>query len=164
MESAATSAAVAAGMEDRVTELADFEAVVRLYWPRIFRFALASLRDRDAAQTLAQDCFVKAYRAREGFRGQASIKTWLMQIAVNLVRDDARNRRIQFWRRLPACPVENAAVRNTIPGADMDPEHRVLLQEQVRAIWRATARLPERQRTVFLLRYIEEMELLEIAA
>jgi RNA polymerase sigma-70 factor, ECF subfamily len=164
MEPAATTRMIAASMQDRATEIADFDAVVRLYWPRVFRFALASLRDRDAAQTVAQDCFLKAYRGRDRFRGEASLQTWLMQIAVNLVRDHARNRRLQFWRRAPASPVDDAGVRNWIPDAGIDPERRILMQEQVNAIWSATARLPARQRTVFLLRYVEEMELLEIAA
>jgi len=169
MESAAARHEIAVSMEDRAGRIvdlgaADFDTVVRLYWPRIFRFALASLRDRDAAQTVAQDCFLKAYRGRERFRGEASLLTWLMQIAVNLVRDNARNRRLQFWRRAPAYPVDGQAVRNWIPDAGIDPEQRILVQEQVDAVWNATARLPERQRTVFLLRYVEEMELLEIAA
>ena len=89
MEPVATSRLIAASMEDRANEIADFDAVMRLYWPRVFRFALASLHDRDAAQTLAQDCFLKAYRGRAQFRGEASLQTWLMQIAVNLVSDDA---------------------------------------------------------------------------
>ena len=164
MESAASAAAIAASMEDRAREIVDFDAVVRLYWPRIFRFALASLRDRDAAETLAQDCFLKAYRARDRFRGEASLKTWLMQIAVNLARDRARSRRLQFWRQTRAHAVEPEAGRNWIPDSDIDPERRVLLAEQIEALWTATAHLPERQRTVFLLRYVEEMELLEIAA
>ena len=49
---------------EQVDTIADFDAVVRLHWTRVFRFALASLRDWDAAQTLAQDCFLKAYRGR----------------------------------------------------------------------------------------------------
>jgi RNA polymerase sigma-70 factor (ECF subfamily) len=146
-------------MEDRAAEIADFDTVVQVYWPRIFRFALASLRDRDAAQTVAQDCFLKAYRARERFRGEASLLTWLMQITVNLVRDYARNRRLQFWRR-----AGTEGPREWIPDAGIDPERRILVKEQVDAVWNATERLPDRQRTVFLLRYVEEMELLEIAA
>src|SRR5215467_14670157 len=84
----------------------DFDAVVREYRPRIFRFALASLRDRDAAETVTQDCFLRAYRAWEGFRGEASLQTWLMQIAVNLVRDVTRTRRFQFWKRAQAGAVD----------------------------------------------------------
>ena len=148
-----------------VAELAgDFEALVRVYRPKVFRFALASLRDPDAAETVTQDCFLRAYQARERFRQDCSMHTWLMQIAVNLIRDHTRNRRLQFWRRAPVCPVDGQAVREWIPDAGIDPERRILVQEQVDAVWNATARLPDRQRTVFLLRYVEEMELLEIAA
>jgi RNA polymerase sigma-70 factor (ECF subfamily) len=142
-------------MEDSVRELADFDAVVRLYWPRVFRFALASLRDRDAAQTVAQDCFLKAYRARDRFRGEARVLTWLLQIAVNLVRDYTRRRRFA---------TQSDTALHWAPDGEIDPEQRVLLKEQVETLWRATASLPERQRTVFLLRYVEELELLEIAA
>lgn len=150
-------------MEDRAkqradNDLADFDAVMRLYWPRVYRFVLASVRDHDIAQTLAQDCFLKAYRARDRFRGEASVLTWLLSIAVNLVRDHARARR---FRALPSDP---DAVFETTPGNGIDPERQVLIKEQVQTMWRATASLPERQRTVFLLRYVEEMELLEIAA
>lgn len=77
--------------------------MVHAWRPRVFRFALVlSPRDRDAAQSVAQDCFLKAYLARQGFRGEASVPTWLMQIAVNLVRGRTRNRRLQFWKRCDA--------------------------------------------------------------
>jgi hypothetical protein len=46
----------------------DFEALVRLYRPKVFRFALASLRDLDAAESVTQDCFLRAYQARDRFR------------------------------------------------------------------------------------------------
>jgi hypothetical protein len=50
-----------------------FDEMVALYRPRIFRFALASLRDRDAAETVTQDCFLRAYKAWPGFRGDSSV-------------------------------------------------------------------------------------------
>src|SRR5277367_5601402 len=84
---------------DVATFAGDFEALVRLYRPKVFRFALASLRDADAAETVTQDCFLRAYQARDRFRQDCSLQTWLMQIAVNLIRDHIRNRRFQFWRR-----------------------------------------------------------------
>ena len=149
---------------ERSGELEDFDSVVRLYWPKIFRFAMASLRDRDAAQTLAQDCFFKAYKARGSFRGDASLSTWLMQIAVNLVRDHARDRRLQFWKRARLTAVDVDAAGSWIPDGGASPEASASMKEQVQAVWDATARLPERQRTVFLLRFVEDMDLLEIAA
>lgn len=145
-------------------EMEDFDAVVRLYWPRIFRFVLASLRDRDAAEGLVQDCFFKAYKARKGFRGDCSLSTWLMQIAVNLVRDHMRDRRLAFWRRTRDSALDFAAATNVVPDGHRSPEADALAKEQVAAVWAAAATLSERQRTVFLLRFVEDMELLEIAA
>src|SRR5215471_19001195 len=85
------------GVKDSSLEKPDveagFDAVVREYWPRVFRFALASLRDRGEAESLTQDCFLKALQAWSGFRGDSSVGTWLMRIAVNQIRDHGRNRR-----------------------------------------------------------------------
>lgn len=145
-------------------ELDDFEAVVRLYWLKVFRFALASLRDRHAAETLAQDCFFRAYRAREGFRGESSVSTWLMQIAVNLVRDHARDRRLQFWKRARLTAVDVDVASRWIPDRGASPETAALMKEKIQKVWDATENLSERQRTVFLLRFVEDMDLLEIAA
>ncbi|MGD0136614.1 MAG: RNA polymerase sigma factor [Bryobacteraceae bacterium] len=141
----------------------DFEALVRLYRPKVFRFALASLRDMDAAETVTQDCFLRAYQARDRFREDCSLHTWLMQIAVNLIRDHTRNRRFQFWRRarLTAKPVDVAG--QTIADRAQSPEAQALLKERVAAIWSAAERLPQKQRTVFLLRFVEDMDLLDIA-
>ncbi len=147
-----------------VNELDDFEGVVRLYWPRIFRFALASLRDQHAAETLAQDCFWKAYRARGGFRGEASVLTWLMQIAVNLIRDYGRDQRLQFWKRARLTSVDLATAGRWLPDGAASPESSAAAREQLQAVWAATRSLSERQRTVFLLRFVEDMDLLEIAA
>jgi|SRR5579872_4541522 len=159
MEPAATVTAI---MEHSATETRDFDAVVQLYWPRVFRFALASLRDRDAAEALTQDCFLHAYKAWARFRGEASIQTWLMRIAVNLVRDASRNRRLQFWKRLQAGDSER--IGGHVSDGRLSPEAETLLREQIAAIWKATAGLPERQKTVFLLRFADEMTLLEVAA
>ena len=144
--------------------LDDFEGVVRLYWLKVFRFALASLRDRDAAESLAQDCFLNAYRARAGFRGDSSISTWLMQIAVNLIRDRVRDRRFQFWRRAGTTNVELTAAGRWLPDGAASPEVRAQARQQIEAVWAVTQELPERQRTIFLLRFVEDMNLLEIAA
>ena len=142
----------------------DFESVVRLCQPRIFRFVLASLRDRDAAETVTQDCFLKAFQARDRFRNDCRVETWLMRIAINLVRDHARNRRWQFWRRAGQTAKPIAGLRNWLGDGRPSPEAQTSLKEQVAAIWDAAGSLPERQRTVFLLRFVEDLDVLDIAA
>jgi RNA polymerase sigma-70 factor, ECF subfamily len=141
----------------------DFDAIVLTYRSRVFRFALVSLRDRDAAETIAQDCFLKAHQALPTFRGECSLSTWLMRIAVNLIRDYTRNRRLRFWRQLGKHASSFDAMRETCGDNASTPEERAVLNQQVRAVWDVAARLPDRQRTVFLLRFVEDMDILEIA-
>lgn len=149
--------------ENSGRELQDFEALVRSHRPRIFRFLLASLRNRETAENLTQDCLVRAYQARERFRGASSVATWMMQIAANLLRDHQSNSRLRFWRRSLQADADLADLSRTIPDGQHSPEELALIGEQVRAIWDAAAGLPERQRTVFLLRFVEDLDLLEIA-
>ena len=148
---------------ESLLELADFDEVVRLYRPRIFRFLMASLGDRDLAESLTQDCFLKAYTARHQFRGDSSLATWLTRIALNLVRDHLRSRRMRFWQKTRDTAVDIVDVSDWIPDAACSPEETCLQQERVREIWRSVEKLSRQQRTVFLLRFVEEMELSEIA-
>jgi RNA polymerase sigma-70 factor (ECF subfamily) len=145
----------------QTAELADFDAVVAEYWPRVYRFALASLRDRTAAETIAQDCFLRAWKARDKFRGESSLNTWLLQIAVNLIRDQVRSRRLQFWKRNSQSVDGTTAL---MADRRSSPEMSVAARQQLASVWSATAHLPEQQRTVFLLRFVEDMDLLDIAA
>jgi len=140
--------------------MSDFDSLVAQYRPRIFRFILASLRDRESAENLTQECFVRAFKAREQFRGAASIPTWLLQIAANLVRDHESSGRLKFWRR--ALRTDLADVMDVIPDGQMSAESMISVKQQVAAIWRVAAKLSERQRTVLLLRFVEDLTLLEI--
>ena len=65
----------------------EFSGVVASHRPQIFRFLLASTRDVDLAETLTQECFLKAHRNWSSFRGDSSAMTWLMRIAINLQKD-----------------------------------------------------------------------------
>lgn len=163
MEPTATSGFIATRVENPVTEIQDFDRVVQFYWPRILRFVMASVRDREVAETLTQDCFWSAYRNRKAFRGDSSLHTWLMRIAINSVRKFSRNRRLQFWREVERSALDPALVGDLLPDRKISPEVRALVNEQVQAVWEATAGLSARQRTVFLLRFMEDMTITEIA-
>lgn len=146
-----------------VLGLDDIEGVMRLYRARILRYAMFAVRDRDAAETITQDCFLKAYRARESFRGDCSLSTWLMQIAVNLVRDYARSKQFQFWKRAQTSAIDVAEVTEFLPHPGGSAESGLLAREHLKAVWAAVDKLSKMQREVFLLRFVEEMELREIA-
>ncbi len=150
-----------AGSGQRAGELDDLEEVFRLYRSKVFRFVLFSVRDEDAAETLTQDCFLKAYNARASFRGECSVMTWLMQIAVNLVRDHTRSRRLQFWKK--ASTVDASEMSDALGDGAASAEARMLAREQLQAVWSAVEKLSPVQRSVFLLRFVEEMELKAIS-
>ena len=140
-----------------------FDSVVTEHRAQIFRFLLASTRDVDLAETLTQDCFLKAHRNWAGFRGESTVLTWLMRIAINLQKDHWRNRRLQFWRNTRTNAVDIDEASEWLPSGDRTAEQRMLAKEQVEHVWRAVENLSERQRTVFLLRYVEELDVREIA-
>jgi RNA polymerase sigma-70 factor (ECF subfamily) len=147
--------------ENLASEIEDADGLVERYRPRVLRFIFASVRDMDVAETLTQDCFWKAHRARQAFRSDCSVQTWLMRIAVNLIRDHARRRRFRFWEKVR--PAGEATDLHQWPDRGLSPEDTLSLRQQVQAVWHATGSLPDKQRTVFLLRFVEELEIVEIA-
>jgi RNA polymerase sigma-70 factor (ECF subfamily) len=92
------------------------------------------------------------------------VRTWLMRIAVNLVIDHRKSARLRFWRRAAQTSLDVSFTGDWLADRRSSPEAEASAREQVRAVWKATAALSERQRTVFLLRFVEEMEIREIAA
>jgi RNA polymerase sigma-70 factor (ECF subfamily) len=141
----------------------EFARIVVSHRPQIFRFLLASTRDVDLAETLTQECFLKAHRNWKHFRGESSAMTWLMRIAINLQKDHWRNRRMQFWRHTRTNSVDPDEASEWLPSGERSAEQQMLAREQVGHVWKAMSGLSERQRTVFLLRYVEEQDLSEIA-
>jgi len=158
-----SSASLALGVQAAPTPLDDLASVVSLYEPRVFRFLLISLRDRDAAETLTQETFLRAWVSRANFRSDCSVATWLMRIALNLARDHTRTGRFRFWKSVGASAVDVAEVAAHVPERGSSTEAQLIAQEQVARIWETVADLSERQRSIFLLRFVEEMEIPEIA-
>ncbi|MGA7524900.1 MAG: sigma-70 family RNA polymerase sigma factor [Acidobacteriaceae bacterium] len=149
--------------EQAMLELADFDEVVRVYRPRILRFLLASLADSDIAETLTQECFLKAWSARHQFRGDSSLSTWLTRIAVNLMRDHLRSRSLRFWQKTRGAALDVLDISDWLPDGRSSPESLAVARRQVAEVWQAVQKLSAHQRTVFALRFVEEMELDEIA-
>lgn len=146
-----------------MAELDDFDLLVRNHQRRIYRVLLGIVRDADAAETLTQECFLRAYQNRASFRGEASAGVWLFKIALNLARDHRRSRLRQFWHNLFSGPDDVAAAGERLPDPHASPEQLLLAQEGMVKVWTAVELLPPRQRAVFILRFAEEMSLGEIA-
>jgi RNA polymerase sigma-70 factor (ECF subfamily) len=146
------------------SELDDIDALVRTYRPRLLRFVAFSIGDADLAESITQDCFLKAYNGRANFRGDCSVNTWLTSIAVNLIRDQQRLQKFRFWRQARATAIDVTDAASFLPSHECSPESRVLVQEKATQVQAALENLSPNQRSIFLMRFIEEMDLSEIAA
>ena len=123
----------------------------RLYW-HVRRFVL-SHEDTD---DLLQDIFLKIWTALPSFRGEAQFYTWVYRIATNETLNFLRRQKVRAalqFRRLDDVMEERI---------DADPYFNGSAAE--RALSKAIARLPEKQRSVFIMRYYEDMSYEEIAA
>ncbi len=150
--------------ERTASELDDMESLVRTYRPRLLRFVAFSIGDADLAESITQDCFLKAYNARDRFRGDCSISTWLTSIAVNLVRDHQRVQKFRFWRQARATAIDITDAANFLPSPESSPESRLLVKEKAAQVYAALQNLSPNQRTVFLMRFFQDLELSEIAS
>lgn len=142
-----------------------FDDLMRQHQRRVYRVIYLLVRDADTADTLTQECFLRAYQKRASFRGECRIETWILRIAVNLVRDHGKNRRASFWKRLVG--LDDGESTDTgprqFPAREPSAERALLAREELEAVWNALSSLSPQQRTIFFLRYEEEMALAQIA-
>ncbi len=149
--------------ERALSELENIDTLVRTHRARLLRFVTFSVGDEDVAASIVQDCFFKAWSNRGNFRGDSSVATWLTSIAVNLVRDHQRTRKVQFWRKAAKTATDVMEVASILPGKESSPERQLLARERAAAVAESLKSLSANQRAVFLMRFTEEMELADIA-
>jgi RNA polymerase sigma-70 factor (ECF subfamily) len=146
-----------------ISELDDIDALVETYRPRLLRFVAFAINDQDIAESITQDCFLRAYNGRASFRGDCSVSTWLFSIANNLIRDHLRTKKFQFWRKARASAVDITDIASTVPDGVASPEKQMLAHERAQQVRQALDLLSDNQRRVFLLRFTEELSLQEIS-
>jgi RNA polymerase sigma-70 factor (ECF subfamily) len=116
----------------------------------------------DLAETITQDTLLRAYNGRGNFRGECSVNTWLTGIAVNVTRDHLRTERYKFWKQVKSTAVDVHEMASFIAADGLDPEGQMLAREKVAQLSRVLETLSYKQRTIFLLKFSEEMSIDEI--
>ncbi|HTJ29261.1 MAG TPA: sigma-70 family RNA polymerase sigma factor, partial [Acidobacteriaceae bacterium] len=99
----------------------------------------------------------------ESFRGECSLSTWLTGIALNVTRDHLRTEKYKFWKRVRSSAVEISEMASFLPTGNPSPESTALTRERVQQLAHAVTQLSGKQRTVFLLKFSEELSVEEIA-
>ena len=150
--------------ERRISELDDVDALVRVYKPKVFRLVAFSISDRDAAESITQDCLLKAHLTRNQFRGDCSVATWLMRIAFNLIRDHTKSQKFRFWKSAAASAIDASDVSQYLASGESSAEAQLIARERVQMVYKALQELSGKQRSIFLMRFVEEMDLSDIAA
>lgn len=140
-----------------------FDLLVLKYQHKIVNLVLRYVRDPDQAMDIAQEAFLKAYRALPRFRGDSAFYTWLYRIAVNTAKNHlAAQRRRPLDVELDLQDSEQYDLHAKLKDTDT-PEGVTLSQELNRTVQRAIEALPEDLRTAIVLREIEGMSYEEIA-
>ncbi len=142
---------------------AAFDALVRKYQHRIVGLIGRYVSDWSECQDVAQETFIRAYRALANFRGDAQFYTWLHRIAVNT----AKNHLVAQNRRPPTDDVDAADAEQFDGGIrlrDTDtPEHELMRQQVERSVMDTVESLPEELRVAITLREVEGLSYEEIA-
>ena len=145
-----------------------FDEMVSRYWDRIFARVMQLLKNRQDAEEVTQDAFVRAHRGLEKFRGDSSFSTWLFQIATNL----AHNKYWYWWRRKRDASIsfdqnisdEGAATLiDIIPAEGRDPYDELLSREFVDRVGECMPLLSLKHKEILTLRIANDMSYDEIA-
>jgi RNA polymerase sigma-70 factor (ECF subfamily) len=140
-----------------------FDALVRKYQHKIVKLVSRYLHDPHESLDVAQDAFLKAYRALPNFRGDSAFYTWLYRIAINT----AKNHLVAQGRRPPDEDVDAQEAEQYDGQSGLKeyatPEHMLLRDEIEQTVFRAIEDLPEDLRTAITLRELEGMSYEEIA-
>jgi RNA polymerase sigma-70 factor (ECF subfamily) len=130
-------------------------ALLEQHVPHVYRFALRLAGDPHRAEDLTQETFLRAWRARKRLRDPEAARVWLLRIAVNLWRDQARRARCVVGRPAP--------LADDHAGRQRPPDRGAVDRENLQRALAAMDALPERQREVLHLRACEGLSIGQIA-
>src|SRR5918999_2963510 len=166
-DSAAASAVKAMQADGRHAEARErYAELVGRHQRRASRIAFHYLRDAADADEAVQDAFVKAYSHLSTFREELTFEVWFTRILINgcLDRIKARTRRERWIVSMPDSGASDRDFAERTPGHGPSPEDLVLARERRQKLAAALAKLPERQRSVFMLSHYEGCTSREVSA
>jgi len=138
-----------------------FKLLVDKYHKMVFRTAMGFVHNKEDAEDLTQDVFIRIFQSLGNFREQAALSTWIYRITVNLSLNYVNANKIERFFELTEEKILNIFNRRD---DSRNPEQRMIDEERDQAIRNAIDKLSDKQRTAFILSKYEELSQKEIAA
>jgi RNA polymerase sigma-70 factor, ECF subfamily len=135
-----------------------FHPIFNRFSKPILMFIYSLIGDRERAEELTQETFIRAYHGLHTFRESGRFSTWLFGIARNVVREAIRAKYRNSSRLMPF-----ELISSRRPDTKAKPDEQVISEELYRMIRQALLKLPEDQRVVFVLKLITSMRYEEIS-
>jgi RNA polymerase sigma-70 factor (ECF subfamily) len=132
-----------------------FERLMLRYRRLVYRVAYGFTRDREGAMEVTQDTFLQVHARLGSWRGEGELKNWIARIAANRAMTWSRRERLH-----PTCELDESAFLRPDPSQEEELHEREILG----ALHRSLSTLSPRQRLAIVLRYFQELPILEIAA
>jgi RNA polymerase sigma-70 factor (ECF subfamily) len=147
-------------------EVEAFRSLVVRYQRKVYAVALGIVKDADLAWDVAQDVFVRVHRNLDGFKGESTFFTWLFRIATHVSIDSVRKERVaqrDEVDELRESDLADAGEGILATALGNDPAETLLRRELAGKMAAALATLPEKHRTILVLREVEGLSYDELA-
>ncbi|KSU58041.1 RNA polymerase subunit sigma [[Bacillus] enclensis] len=140
-----------------------FSELVELYKDKVFQICFRMLGNRHEAEDIAQEAFIRAYVNIETFNQKRKFSTWLFRIATNLCIDRIRKKKPDYYLDAEVAGTDGLTMYSQVAVDVQMPEDEVENMELQETIQKEISKLPEKYRSVIVLKYIEELPLQEIS-
>ncbi|ANB62399.1 RNA polymerase sigma factor SigW [Anoxybacteroides amylolyticum] len=140
-----------------------YAEIVELYKEKVYRICYRMLGNRHEAEDAAQEAFIRAYVNIDRYNPAMKFSSWLYRIATNLSIDKLRKKKPDVYLDEEVSGAEGLTMYSQLPATDVSPEDTVESLELQETVQKAIEKLPEKYRSVIVLKYIEDLSLQEIS-
>jgi len=141
-----------------------FSEIVNQYQDKIFNFVIRTVKERELAEDITQETFIKAYKALASFNSEYAFSTWLYKIAANNCIDHFRKKRLKTYSLdTPITAKDGELYRDYPDNDDHTPEYKLIIKEKSIQIIDAINSLPKKYKEVILLRHTKDKSYEEIS-
>ncbi|MGJ7922809.1 RNA polymerase sigma factor SigW [Neobacillus sp. LXY-4] len=140
-----------------------FEEIVDIYKDKVYQLCYRMLGNKHESEDVAQEAFIRAYVNLASFNIKLKFSTWLYRIATNLCIDRLRKKKPDYYLDAEIAGTEGLTMYSQIPAETVLPEDELESMEVHSQIQHEISKLPDKYRTVIILKYIEELSLNEIS-